>query len=386
MAHVQKTPSGTYKAVWREKRGGTVRFRARTFARRKDAERFLATEVNPSRDWDAARQTFQQAFERWLDTRQLKPRTREGYKQAASYALRYFDGARLLEITPLAAQDFLSHLRSVPSLKRIQSIRWAWYPFRATLDMAVRQHALSNNPARTVELPTPGRAGEKSYKPQFLSAPDVAAIANQLDSPYDLMVRFLAYTGLRAGELAGLNVEDVKLWETTGGIWRGYVDVHRTRRKVKAGWAEDTPKSERSTRKVRLADWLAAELADYIATHPAAAPGNPLWPGKVNGGAQHAELLLTAPVEMGTFYRSTFRPAARRAGFGNVRIHDLRHSFAALMLDNRASIYDVSEQMGHAGYRITLDVYAHLIPREDESHPLDAAPAAPPARHLRPVP
>jgi integrase len=89
---------------------------------------------------------------------------------------------------------------------------------------------------------------------------------------------------------------------------------------------------------------------------------------------------------MGTFYRSTFRPAARRAGLGNVRIHDLRHSFAAIMLKADASIYEVSEQMGHAGHRITLDVYAHLIPCEDESHPLDAAPAVPPARHLHPVP
>jgi integrase len=45
------------------------------------------------------------------------------------------------------------------------------------------------------------------------------------------------------------------------------------------------------------------------------------------------------------------------------------------MLDAGASIYEVSEQMGHSGYRITLDVYAHLIPRDDESHPLDAQPA-----------
>jgi hypothetical protein len=55
---------------------------------RKEAERFMATEVNPSRDWDAARQTLADAFARWLETRQLKPRTREGYRQAASYALR----------------------------------------------------------------------------------------------------------------------------------------------------------------------------------------------------------------------------------------------------------------------------------------------------------
>jgi len=56
------------------------------------------------------------------------------------------------------------------------------------------------------------------------------------------------------------------------------------------------------------------------------------------------------------------------------------------MLQAGANIYEVSEQMGHAGYRITLDVYAHLIPREDESHPLDPHPAATAARHLRGLP
>lgn len=87
------------------------------------------------------RQPFAHAFDRWLETRQLKVRTREGYMQAASYALRFFDGSTIAEITPLAAQDFLAYLGGQPTLKRAQSIRWAWYPFRATLDLAVRQGA-----------------------------------------------------------------------------------------------------------------------------------------------------------------------------------------------------------------------------------------------------
>jgi integrase len=358
-----------YKARWQEHREGKKHERQRTFPRRKDAERFLANEVNPSRDWDAAKQKFAAAFARWLETRHLKPRTREGYEQAASYALRFFDNTAIAEISAVAAQDFLSHLQTTPSLRRIQSIRWAWYPFRATLDLAVRQGALASNPARLVELPTPSRAGEKKYTPHFLSPIQVSAIVENLPAPYDLMVEFMAYTGLRAGEVAGLNVEDAKLWETKQG-WRGYVAIHRTRRKVRGGWEESTPKSENSNRQVRLPCWLAEKLAAYIANHPAATPGNPLWPGKVNGGIEHVALLWTKPVELGTFYRSTFRPACQSASLPNVRLHDLRHSFAAIMLQAGASIYEVSEQMGHAGYRITLDVYAHLIPREDDSHPL----------------
>jgi hypothetical protein len=56
------------------------------------------------------------------------------------------------------------------------------------------------------------------------------------------------------------------------------------------------------------------------------------------------------------------------------------------MLQAGANIYEVSEQTGHAGYRITLDVYAHLIPREDENHPLDVSPTVTAPRRLSGLP
>ena len=53
-----------------------------------------------------------------------------------------------------------------------------------------------------------------------------------------------------------------------------------------------------------------------------------------------------------------------------VRMHDLRHTYASLALARGASPYWVSEQMGHSSYKVTLDVYAHYIPKDDV-HPLN---------------
>jgi integrase len=90
-----------------------------------------------------------------------------------------------------------------------------------------------------------------------------------------------------------------------------------------------------------------------------------------------------SPVEPSSFYRWVFRPAVKRAGIPNkVRLHDLRHTYASLMLTAGMSPYWICEQMGHSSYVITMTTYARLIRERDESsaHPAEdrlAYPATP---------
>ena len=60
-----------------------------------------------------------------------------------------------------------------------------------------------------------------------------------------------------------------------------------------------------------------------------------------------------------------FKPALRQAGLRRIRFHDLRHTFASLMVNQGANLKFVSRQLGHASIQITLDRYSHLI---DEMH------------------
>jgi integrase len=103
---------------------------------------------------------------------------------------------------------------------------------------------------------------------------------------YALAVMFAAFTGLRAGELAGLNVGDLTLPQVLGSA--GSVNVTRTRRAVPGGWETSTPKSAKSRRVVPIDAWLADDLRAFLANdHPHGRPANanydsaaPLFPSR----------------------------------------------------------------------------------------------------------
>ena len=58
----------------------------------------------------------------------------------------------------------------------------------------------------------------------------------------------------------------------------------------------------------------------------------------------------------------TFKKIARRVGLSELRLHDLRHSYASFMLAAGVNIKTISQSMGHANIGITLDTYSHLLP------------------------
>lgn len=191
----------------------------------------------------------------------------------------------------------------------------------------------------------------------FLTVAQVEAIAARLDlqEPYGLMVRFAAYTGLRAGELAGLRVRDLDLAQ-------GHVNVRQTVQRVQAQWVIGTPKSKRSTRDVPLVDpGLIADLRRYKMTHPRS--GDPealLWPGRKVGGL--AEVDYDRVLDVGSFRRIYFRPVLRALGLKEMRVHDLRHTAASLWLAAGFEPWEVSRWLGHASITTTDTIYAHLYP------------------------
>jgi integrase len=101
------------------------------------------------------------------------------------------------------------------------------------------------------------------------------------------MVEFMAYTGLRAAEVSGLEVGDLVF---AAGP-RCSVNVRSTKDRKNCVWQTGTLKSRKSRRTVPLPPWLAERMADYLATdHPRAnEPTVPLWPSRNNGGGYRAK-------------------------------------------------------------------------------------------------
>jgi integrase len=86
--------------------------------------------------------------------------------------------------------------------------------------------------------------------------------------------------------------------------------------------------------------------------------------------------------------RTAFTRLLDKAGLRHIRIHDLRHTFASLLLQQGESVVYVKEQLGHASIQITVDTYGHLIPCANRAavNGLDDAPAHPNASQAHPQP
>jgi integrase len=284
----------------------------------------------------------------------LKPKTVAGYEQAYRlHVLPTFGPRRITSVTSQEVEAWVASL-TAKGLSPA-SVRGTCVALNKMFRYAQRHDLVAKNPCAGTELPR-----SPVQEMRCLTPAQVEMLASELDKhdPYGLLVRFAAYTGLRAGELAGLQVRDVNLLRKT-------VRVERTLQRARGeGWTLATPKSDRSTRTVPLRSSLANQLSEYLSTHPRRDESEAaLWPGRVRGGhGEHKSSLdYTRPFDHQSFYRYYFKPALACAGLPSIRFHDLRHSYASIMAAAGVDIYKVSRWMGHASVSTTDAIYTHLF-------------------------
>jgi integrase len=193
----------------------------------------------------------------------------------------------------------------------------------------------------------------------FLDAAQVEALAEAIAPPHGVLIRFAACTGLRPCEFVALKVSRLDLL-------RGTVRVAEAAPEV-AGHPMWGGVKTHEARTARLPRSVADELGVYLASRP-------------NGPN---DLLFTAPrggpLRESKFVPGRFKPAIGAANQAiatldgqhrpaplpeDLRLYDLRHTAASLMIREGASVKAVQKQLGHATASITLDVYGHLFPDE----------------------
>ncbi|MCV7343799.1 tyrosine-type recombinase/integrase [Mycolicibacterium rhodesiae] len=262
------------------------------------------------------------------------------------------------------------------------------------LDVAQDDQAIAANPVIANRRRTTKRTGQP-FKHHPLSANQIASVVDwiatdhvmvreesnsagptgstyirQGNDVYALAVLFTAHTGVRASELQGLQVQDVTLSDIPGTV--GSIRVERTAKRKNRDWTYGTPKSDASSdRVVPLAPWLADELRVYLTdTHPFSAmntagnryiPHAPLFPGRRN----RYVFDWAKPVCAASLYEHYLQPACRSLKLGQVRFHDLRHTFATMNLSAGEHYMQVSKWLGHSTFVLTLTTYADYI-NEDE--------------------
>lgn len=173
-------------------------------------------------------------------------------------------------------------------------------------------------------------------------------LAATLDTPNHPLWRVLAMTGMRRGEACGLQWGDFDAAAST-------LSVRRSRVPVGGVVHEQTPK----THKTRTVDLDPDTVAVLKALHDAQRKARPV--ALIDDSREY--LFVTQdgqPVHPNDVSRS-FLSAVTAAGARAIRLHDLRHSHASLMIDARVPISVVSERLGHANANITLGVYTHQL-------------------------
>lgn len=193
------------------------------------------------------------------------------------------------------------------------------------------------------------RRVEPKREMQIWTPEEFNSVMNNVEKfEYKVFYIALYYTGARKGEMLATQWNDWDLKSNTLNINKSIST------KVSGGsWILTSPKNNNSIRKIKIPQFLAnyiKQLKDYEEQNKTI--------GKfVFGGNQ--------PLPETCLCRY-LNNAAKTAGIKTIRIHDLRHSHASLLISQGSSIVGVAKRLGHANTQQTLNTYAHLMPQDEE--------------------
>ncbi|BBX72271.1 site-specific integrase [Mycobacterium shinjukuense] len=321
------------------------RERSKAFARKADAQSWLDNEVTPKLATgtyvapERGRLTVAAVYASWFKA--------QGHTSAKTAATRRsvwgsrvkprWGDVPVVDVKTSAVRAWVAKMRAdevgAPTIEN------AFGLLRQVLGAAVEERCIPRNPCEGVRLPK-----RKHADRGYLTHAQVAALAGAVNRQAEV-VRFLAYTGLRWGEMAALRVCDFDLLRRRVNVSRSVTEASG------AGLVWSTPKTwER--RSVPFPASLADELSAVMV-------------GKGRDALVFTD--LRGGVLRNSNYRArVFQPAVEKCQkaddtFPSITPHDLRHTAASLAISAGANVKAVQRMLGHAKASMTLDVYADLF-------------------------
>lgn len=345
MAWVVQRPSGKYQGKYRGADGKERS--AGTFDTKKLAmSAAVAKESGP----EASTITWGAWVSEWWPTRAIEPETE---RTEAGMIRKHLEptwrNKRVTEITRHDVQAWATKLVSGDKPLSPGSARRVLGVLVSSLSGAIDAGIIDTNPATRIKLP-PAPTGREVFLTHEQFDALIEAIPHEEDAA---LVLFLANTGLRWGEAAGLH------WHNLDAE-RGVIAVADV---LSGAEIKPYPKGRRQ-RHVPVFDWVMEnierpkELAPCPVKHREGKCRSGLvFPAK-NGGARDDR----------NFARRVLAPAMEDAGIAELgaTLHDLRHTYASWLIQGGVPIERISELLGHASLS-TTQIYAHLAPaRHDE--------------------
>jgi integrase len=331
--------------------GGKRRsFYGKTRREAQDKLRGALRDIDAGLNLSADRQTVAQYLDKWLSASakpSVKIRTYEGYESIVRVRVAPRIGRKqLAKLTPLDLQSLYSELADAGLSAR--SIGHTHRVLHRALDQAVKWNILARNPCHGTTAPRPQRAEMKVLTPEQVRA----FLAATVDHPAHALYTLAVTSGMRVGELLGLQWGDVDLDA-------GHLTIRRAlQQQNSAGLVFVTPKTTKSRRRILLSQ----RAIDALRAHRDRQTFH-----RKQVGTEWRDLDLVFPGPFGgptdpSWSRQVFYAALEAAGMPRVRFHDLRHTAATLALMQGVHPKVVSDMLGHSSVGLTLDTYSHLLP------------------------
>lgn len=210
----------------------------------------------------------------------------------------------------------------------------------AIFNFAVKYYGL----ARNIACIAGGIGKRKADSSSYWTLEEFEKAIEQVQALQDkAALTVLFYSGLRVGELLALTIADYDGKANT-------ITVTKTLSRTATGYVIAPPKTPKSRRTVTIPCKASAVLNAYIATLYEPQQRDTIFIG-LNGN--HLAYVI--------------KLAAAGADVKKIRVHDLRHSHASLLINNGANIKAVSERLGHDDIKTTLNTYGHLYKNQDNA-------------------
>lgn len=301
---------------------------------------------------EPTRMTLDEYLDEWVESAaktRVRPRTLQGYEELLkSYIRPQLGKLDVSRITPLEIQGVYAQMLDRGLSAR--TVRHAHGVLRLALNQAVRWRMIQQNPALLVDLPRPVKREMTALSPEQAALFLKHAAGNRWTALFALAIT----TGMRPGEYLGLQWKDVDLD-------CGSVTVRRALSIQKKGkWEFAEPKTPRSARTIPLPPSVTRALAEHKRKQSEE---------RLKAGpkyAAHDLVFATAhgePLNERNLVQRHFKEILTAAELpDSLRLYDLRHSCATLLLAQGEHPKVVSERLGHASVTLTLDTYSHVLP------------------------
>ncbi|KEI11777.1 tyrosine-type recombinase/integrase [Clostridium novyi] len=249
--------------------------------------------------------------------------------------LPYFEKMYINDITPNHIRNWQNKLiskgYSETYLKLINN------QISAIFNFAIKYYNLNSSPALKA-----GSMGKKNAKSmQFWTIEEFKKFIEFNDKPIsELAFKILFWTGIRSGELMALTFKDINLFNKT-------LNINKTYTRLNGKDIINQPKTPKSKRVIALSDSLCDDIKEYE--------------NKLYDFNEDDRIFPFTKY----FLKHEMERVCKKSGVKQIRIHDLRHSHASLLIELGFTPLLISERLGHEKVQTTLDTYSHLYPNKD---------------------